>query len=171
MDKHLHVCLATEADLPRLVEIYNQAISAGNATGDTLPFTVEERLGWFREHVPGQYPVYIYNDDEGQVLGYLSLSPYRGRPAMQGTAEVSYYVDYAHHGQGIASALMERALADCPHLGKHVLLAILLEWNVSSRRLLEKYGFQKWGYLPEVAELNGQLCGHLYFGLILPSIV
>ncbi len=156
--------LAQASDLPRLVEIYNQAIASGTATGDTLPFTVEQRRGWFEQHSPDSHPIYVCEDDAGMILGYLSFSPYRDRPAMQRTAEVSYYVDYACHRQGVGSALMEHALAECPRLGRHVLIAILLEWNTASIRLLEKYGFEKWGYLPQVAELDGKVCGHLYYG-------
>lgn len=156
--------VAELVDLPRLVEIYNQAIASQQVTGDTVPFSVEERREWFRRHQPDSYPIYIYSDDQGKVLGFLTLSPYRDRPAMRRTAEVSYYVDYAHHHQGIASALMEHALAGCARLGYRVLLAIVLEWNDPSVRLLEKFGFQKWGMLPEVADFSGRLCGHLYYG-------
>ena len=154
--------LAVPSDLPRLVAIYNQAIAAGNATADTVPFTVEARRPWFEEHDPESHPIYVC--EEGEVSGYLSLSPYRDRPALRRTAEVSYYVDYARHGRGIGSTLMAHALEQAPGLGKRVLIAILLEWNVASLRLLEKFGFEKWGYLPEVAEFGGRLCGHLYYG-------
>jgi L-amino acid N-acyltransferase YncA len=151
------------ADLPRLVEIYNQAICSGTVTGDTVPFGVEERRGWFDTHEPCSFPLYVCESDE-QVLGYLSVSPYRGRPAMQRTAEISYYVDYAHHGKGIGSALMGNAIRECPRMGKKVLLAILLEGNLPSLKLLEKFSFRQWGFLPEVAEFSSGLRGHLYFG-------
>ena len=155
--------LATLSDLPRLVDIYNQAIASHTATADILPFTVETRRLWFDAHSPDAYPIYVYELD-GQVLGYLSISPYRDRPALARTAEVSYYVDYAFHGRGIGSALMHHALADCAHIHKHVLLAILLESNLASLRLLKKFGFEKWGHLPDVAEFDGQLCGQFYYG-------
>jgi phosphinothricin acetyltransferase len=157
------VRLATTTDLPWIVEIYNQAISAGNATADTIPLTVEQRQDWFQAHIPEAYPIYVY-DREDNVLGWLSVSPYRGRPALARTAEVSYYVHYGHHRGGIGSALLAHALADAPRLGKKVYIAILLEWNVASIRMLEKYGFEKWGYLPEVAEFDGRLCGQFYYG-------
>jgi L-amino acid N-acyltransferase YncA len=152
------------SDLPRLVEIYNQAIAAGNATGDTVPFTLHGRQPWFECHSQEAYPIYVFSENEGEVRGFLSLSAYRDRPAMRRTAEISYYVDYAHHYQGIGTALMDHALADCPRLGIHVLVAILLEWNQSSIKLLQKFGFEQWGYLPDVAEFSGRLCGHLYYG-------
>jgi len=156
--------IARLTDLTRLVEIYNQAILSGNANAYSEPFTVEERQGWFDAHAPEAYPIYICENENGLVVGYLSISPYRDRPALARTAEVSYYVDYAWHGKGIGTALMQAALDDCPRIEKKVLLAIVLEWNAPSIKLLEKFGFKQWGYLPEVAELNGRLCGHLYYG-------
>jgi phosphinothricin acetyltransferase len=156
--------IASLTDLPRIVEIYNQAILSQNVTGDTIPFSVEARLDWFNQHDANQYPIYVCEDESRKILGYLSLSPYRDRRALARTAEVSYYVDYGQHGKGIGSALMQHALEDCPRIGKKMLLAIVLEWNAPSIKLLEKFGFEKWGTLPEVAEFSGRLCGHLYFG-------
>ena len=154
---------AAPDDLPRIVEIYNQAIAARNATADTEPFSVESRMDWFLSHDPDSYPIHVCEVD-GSVVGWLSVSPYRGRPALSGTAEISYYVDYAFHQCGIGSALMAYALEDAPRLKKRIYLAILLEWNTASIRLLEKFGFKKWGYLPEVAEFDGRLCGQFYYG-------
>jgi L-amino acid N-acyltransferase YncA len=155
--------IAAPGDLPTIVEIYNQAIAAGNATADTAPLTVESRRGWFAEHAPEQYPIYVY-EEAGRVIGWLSISVYRPRPALARTGEVSYYVDYTCHGRGIGSALMQYALQDAARIGKKVYLAILLEGNVASRRLLEKYGFERWGYLPGVADLPGGVCGQYYYG-------
>jgi len=125
---------------------------------------VAARLDWFNQHDGNQDPIYVCEDESKQILGYLSLSPYRDRPALARTAEVSYYVDYGQHGMGIGSTLMQHALEDCARIGKKVLLAIVLEWNAPSIKLLEKFGFEKWGTLPEVAEFSGRLCGHVYYG-------
>jgi L-amino acid N-acyltransferase YncA len=160
----LSIRFATPADLPRLVEIYNQAIASHFATADTIPFTIEARRGWFAAHTPDAYPIYTCEDQNGMVVGYLSISPYRDRPALARTAEVSYYVAYGQHGRGIGSALMEHALGDAHRTAKKVYLAIVLEWNASSIRLLEKYGFERWGHLPNVAELDGRLCGQYLYG-------
>jgi L-amino acid N-acyltransferase YncA len=156
--------LATLSDLPRLVEIYNQAIASHTATADTIPFTVETRRGWFASHIPDVYSIYACEDENGLVTGYLAVSPYRPRPALARTAEVSFYVDYTQHGKGIGSALMEYALQDARRIGKKVYLAFVLEMNTSSARLLEKFEFKRWGYLPNVAEFDGKLCGHFLFG-------
>jgi phosphinothricin acetyltransferase len=93
------------------------------------------------------------------------LSAYRaGRAALRFTAEISYYIARAYHRQGIGTALIEHALAACPGVQiKHV-FAIVLENNAASIRLLEKLGFEKWGYLPRVADFDGKEVGHLYYG-------
>jgi L-amino acid N-acyltransferase YncA len=160
------VRLAVLADLPRIVAIYNQAIAARNATADTVPFTVDQHLDWFKAHTPAAYPIYVYEAGSGQILGWLSVSPYRGRPALARTGEVSYYVEYGQHGRGIGSVLIQHAIEDAPRTGRKVFIAILLKWNIPSIKLLKKFGFEQWGRMPEVAEYDGRLCGHLYYGRI-----
>ncbi len=155
---------AKEQDVPAITEIYNQAILAKNATADTEIQSVEERSLWFEEHAPNTEPVYAY-EEQGQILGYCSISAYRkGRKAVADVAEISYYVDYSHHGKGIGSALVKYALDDGPRIGKRVLFAIIIEGNAGSVRVLQKYGFEQWGYLPRVVNVDGTLKGHVYLG-------
>ena len=156
--------LAQLDDLPTIVDIYNQSIPSKQATGDTQPVRLEDRLTWFQEHRPQQYPIFVA-DVDGQVVGWCSLSPYRpGRAALRFTAEISYYIAFASHRQGIGTALVEHALAACPALQiKHV-FAIVLEGNQASLTLLQKMGFEQWGYLPRVADFDGKEVGHLYYG-------
>ncbi len=156
--------LAREDDLPAIVEIYNQAIQTKHSTGDTQPVTVTDRRAWFEEHPPGKYPIYVAEED-GHVVGWCSLSAYRpGRGAFRHTAEISYYIAFSHHRRGIASALVEYAMAACPDLQIKHLFAIVLEGNAASLKLLEKMGFEQWGYLPRVADFDGREVGHLYYG-------
>jgi L-amino acid N-acyltransferase YncA len=156
--------LAQIDDLPAILDIYNQSIPSKRATGDIEPLRVEDRLDWFREHPPQEHPIFVAELD-GRVTGWCSLSAYRpGRAALRFTAEISYYIDYEYHRQGIATALVEHTLAVCPALGiKHV-FAIVLEGNQASLNLLQKMGFERWGYLPRVADFDGNEVGHLYYG-------
>jgi L-amino acid N-acyltransferase YncA len=162
--KKMLIRLAQLDDLPAIVDIYNQSIPSKLSTGDTQPLRVEDRLDWFREHRPEEHPIFVAEAD-GQVVGWCSLSAYRpGRAALRRTVEISYYLSYAHHHQGIGTALVKHALAACPALGiKHV-FAIVLEGNQASLDLLNKMGFEQWGYLPQVADFDGREVGHLYYG-------
>lgn len=151
-------------DLTGIVEIYNQAILSKQSTGDTQLLHVRDRMTWFEEHQAEKHPIFV-SEVDGQVVGWCSLSAYRpGRAAFRFTAEISYYIDFAHHRQGIGMALIKHALAACPALQIKHLVAIVLEVNQASLRLLEKIGFEQWGYLPGVADFDGRDVGHLYYG-------
>lgn len=156
--------LARQADLPQLTAIYNQAIQAGRCTCDTAPFAPGQRQGWFEACQEEDYPLFVY-ERCSQTVGYAYLSPYReGRPALRTVAEISYYVDFQYHGQGIGGKLLRHAIEEARCLCYRNLLAILLECNPASIHLLEKHGFSLWGSLPQVAQLGQGWYSHLYYG-------
>ena len=151
-------------DLSEIVDIYNQAIKAGNATADLLELSPDDKKYWFLEHNNDEYPIYIIELDE-KIIGWGSISPYRkGRGALKETAEISYYIDYNYHGKGYGKELLNYMINDCKRLGIKNLFALLLEVNKSSIIILEKFGFTEWGFMPDVANLNGKKCGHLIYG-------
>lgn len=157
--------LAKYDDLEVLVEIYNQAIETKRCTADTETFSVEERISWFKDHQSLEYPLYVYEVDD-KVVGYLYFSGYRpGRKAMRFTAEVSYYIHNDYQRQGIGSKFMKFAIEKSKELNYKTLIAILLEWNTPSIKLLEKFGFKEWGRLLNIADFDGETCSHLYYGL------
>jgi L-amino acid N-acyltransferase len=161
----MSIRLAKNEDLESLVEIYNQAIVTHRCTADMDIFTVEERVSWFEEHQSLEYPMYVYEIDN-KVVGYLYFTGYRpGRRAMKHTAEISYYIHNDYQRQGIGTKFMEFAINKSKELNFKNLVAILLEWNVSSIKLLEKFGFEEWGCLPGIADFDGKVCSHLYYGL------
>lgn len=158
---------ANRDDLKAITEIYNQAILKGGCTADTETFLPGQRLPWLKEHQSPEFPLYVYEKDE-QVVGYTYLSAYRpGRQATRLTAEVSFYIHQDYQHQGIGSSLLHYVIGKSRELGYQTLIAILLECNTASQKLLEKYGFMQWGRLPGVAVFDGEAIAHLYYGLIL----
>ncbi len=154
---------ATIADLPAIVDIYNDAVADRFATADTSPVTVEQRRAWFHTH-DDEYPIYVL-EHEGSVGAWYSLSPYRsGRAAVRGTAELSYYVGVESRGRGYGTALVTHAMDEGRRLGKRVLFCIILERNAASVALMRKCGFELWGRLPDVASIDGELVSHVYYG-------
>lgn len=165
----MNIRIAKIEDLGAMVEIYNQAIAVGQKTADLTPVSVEERKTWFQAHPADRYPILVAEQD-GTILGYLTLSAYRpGRMALRHTAEVSYYVHFDHHRKGVASKLLRQAIEICPTLQIKTLFAILIDSNEASIKLLEKFGFERWGHLPRVAEFGGVEFGHYYYGYRLPK--
>ena len=165
----IEIQFAKKDDLPQIVEIYNQAIVAGQCTADTEVFSIDDRLDWFKSHNKQRYPLLVAKEGD-VVLGYLTISAYRfGREALKETAEVSYYIHFDHHRKGVASVLMDKALTLCTSLNIKTLIAILISCNHSSISLLKKYGFEEWGNMPETVNLDGDYFDHLYYGLRLLS--
>ena len=160
----MKIVLAKRSDLEGMVEIYNQAIKEGGRTADLDLFSVSQRIVWFENHTPEAYPLLVMKE-KNQVLGYLTISPYReGRKAVRQTAEVSYYVHYGHHRKGVASQLLRHAIRLCPSLNIHHLIAILVGSNKASMKVLETFGFEQWGCFPNIIEIGQEKIDHLYYG-------
>jgi phosphinothricin acetyltransferase len=145
---------ARESDLDTIVRIYNAAIPGRLATADTEPVSLESKLSWFRDRDVGCHPLWVVERD-GSVCAWLSFGKFYGRPAYAATAEVSVYVDPATQRSGIATALMDQALARAPALGLSTLLGFVFAHNDRSLELCRKFGFVEWGHLPRVAVLDG----------------
>ncbi|PCJ27006.1 MAG: N-acetyltransferase [Flavobacteriales bacterium] len=161
----IHIRFANINDLPFIVKIYNQAIKSKKATADIHPFKLEQRIDWFNEFDKNNYPIYIA-EFKNKVVGYATLSPYRtGRNALNKVAEISFYLDYNSLKQGIGSALVKHIVADCSRVNKETLLAILLNVNTPSIKLLKKFNFEEWGNLPLRSDFNGKRYNHLIYGL------
>jgi L-amino acid N-acyltransferase YncA len=161
---NLKIRTASEPDWPQIIAIYNQAVDQGACTADTEHVTVASRRNWLQLHTASRYPILIAELD-GAMAGWCSISPYRpGRKALEKTAEISYYVDRDYRERGIARFLMEQAINRAKAAGHRNLIAILLDINTPSLNLLEKFGFDRWGHLPGIADFGAIHCGHYLYG-------
>lgn len=150
--------------LEAIDDIYNQAVKDGLRTAHIKPLSFEERKTWFERHPKDQFPIFVFIDDENKnVLGWISVSPYRsGRQALDDVVEISYYVDYDHHGSGIATKLMKKALQFCKKADYRIAVAILISSNTPSVKLLEKFGFIEGGRIPDALHFEDTFQDHLY---------
>ena len=146
---------AIEADLDAIVRIYNASIPGRLATADTEPVTVASRRAWLLDRDTAHYPVWVDERPRDGIVGWLSFSRFYGRPAYAATAEVAIYVDPAHSRQGVARALMSRAIQRAPALGLTTFLGFVFGHNAPSLALCGTFGFETWGRLPRVAVLDG----------------
>ncbi|WP_350268707.1 GNAT family N-acetyltransferase [Neobacillus mesonae] len=141
-------------DLPAIVEIYNSTISSRMVTADLEPVSVESRLQWFQEHSPSFRPLWVVEED-GIICGWVSFQSFYGRPAYNGTAEISIYINQDYRGRKLGNYLIEKAMDECPKLGIKTLLGFIFAHNVPSIKLFSRFGFEKWAHLPNIAELDG----------------
>ena len=161
----MSITLAKEEHLIYLNEIYNQAVITGS-TAHINPVSLEQHKSWFKEHdEESEHPAFIYLH-ENIIAGYAYYSPYRkGREALYHTAEVSYYVYEPCKRKGIGNALLRHLVKTAPTLSFKILFAIILENNLASLKLIEKNGFEKWGFMPDVAIIGKMTLGHYYYGI------
>jgi L-amino acid N-acyltransferase YncA len=139
-------------------------VRSGNATADTVELANDYGERWFENHSNNKHPIYVI-ENSTEILGWGSLSPYRkGRGSLVSTAEISYYIDYSHHGHGYAKQLVTWMIRDCEKLKIENLVAILLSVNTKSIELLKYFEFSEWGRLPKIANLNNGKCDHLIYG-------
>jgi len=155
--------LANEADLPRIVEIYNSTIFSAMATADTEKVSVASRSEWFRKHSKNR-PLFVEEVDQN-VVAWVSFESFYGRPAYHLTAEISIYIDARYRGQGMGFKLLDNAIKLCPSLGLKKLVAYIFSHNTGSLELFRKHGFKQWGELPQVAEIDGDLYNLSILGL------
>lgn len=154
---------AVESDLTTIVEIYNSTIASRNITADTEPIAVESRQEWFEAHSPGSHPIWVAERQQ-QVVGWLSLQPFHDRPAYRATAEVSIYVSPLCRRQGIGQRLLGEAIAQSKGLNISTLVGLVFAQNKPSLCLLQRFGFQQWGFLPEVARFDIGTCDLVIMG-------
>ena len=159
---------ATDADLPAIVDIYNQSIPAGWSTADTTPITVADRVEWFRKFDPARRPIWVAEADSRVVATTYLSSFYGGRPAYDATAEVSIYVATAYHRHGIGRRLKEFVIGECPRLGVTTLLSMHFDHNEATRRINKSLGFQQVGHLTEIAVVQGKKRGLVIWALRIP---
>lgn len=145
--------LARAGDLAAIVAIYNDTVASRLVTADLEPVTLASRRAWFEAHTGATRPLWVV-EQQGQVAAWLSFSDFYGRPAYAGTAELSVYVAARARRQGIASALLQRALQAAPALGVRTLLGFIFGHNEPSLQLFARAGFERWGTLPRVARLD-----------------
>lgn len=155
--------IATRDDLPAIVAIYNQTIASRVVTADLEPVSVESRIDWFEAHTPERRPLWVC-EIGGAVEAWLSFSSFYGRPAYDGTAELSLYVSETQRRHGLGRYLLEAALAHAPGIGVHTLLGFIFGHNAPSLALFGRYGFARWGLLPGVANLDGVECDVVIVG-------
>ncbi|MBF2078802.1 MAG: N-acetyltransferase [Synechococcales cyanobacterium T60_A2020_003] len=155
---------AGKDDLASIVDIYNSTVHSRMVTADLQPIAVEDRLSWFHSHKPHQRPLWVAESD-GRVAGWLSMHSFYGRPAYHITAELSIYISPDYRHCGIGSQLLQAAIEKSPSFGLVNLVGFIFAHNTPSLGLFKKFGFQQWGYLPEVAEFEGVLRDLVIVGL------
>lgn len=93
--------------------------------------------------------------DSGRVLGWIAVSPVSSRRVYAGIVEHSVYVDPAHHGRGIGSALLTALTESSEDAGIWTVQSSVFPENTASLRLHERAGFRVVGVRERVGRHHG----------------
>lgn len=158
---------AVPADLPGLLEIYNEAVLNTTATYDYEPRTLEHRAEWFAERQREGYPVLVAVDEAGRVLGWSALNPFHLRVGYRFTAENSVYVAPDQRGRGLGGQLLGPLLEAGRARGLHAVIAAIDATNEPSLRLHARFGFVKVGHFKETGFKFGRWLDVVYMERLL----
>jgi len=146
---------AAEADLPAMLDIYNDAILQTTAAYDYTPHTLAMRQAWYAQKVAQRFPVLVAVEGD-RVVGFASLGPFRAWAAYKYTVENSVYVAADCRGRGIGKHLLAALITAARQMEMHVMIAAIDATNEASLRLHDRFGFVEVGHLRQVGYKFGR---------------
>jgi L-amino acid N-acyltransferase YncA len=146
---------ATEADLPAIRDILNEAIRTTTAVWTDNPVDLDSRRAWFAERLAAGNPVLVAIDG-GDVVGFGSYLQFRAWDGYRNAVEHSVYVRPDRRGSGVGSALVDALIAQARAAGKHVIIGGIEGRNSASLRLHRRAGFIEVGRMPGIGEKFGR---------------
>jgi L-amino acid N-acyltransferase YncA len=157
----MHFRNALISDLPTIVAIYNSTIASRLVTADTEPVTIESKEAWFYEHDYTNRPLWMIEDEEKNCIGWASFQSFYGRPAYDGTAEVSIYLHENMRGKGFGKKILQHCIDIAPTINLHTILGYIFAHNEPSVQLFLQAGFEEWANLKNIAFMDNN-----YYSLI-----
>ena len=134
--------------------IYNAEVLGSTATLDMLERTVEDQALWMAEH-DGPHCA-VVAEDESQVVGFGSLSPFRDRPGYSSTVEDSVYVAPSHRGRGAGRLILGELVRLGGAHGFHSIIARIGGGGEPSIALHKTCGFEIVGIENQVGRKHGK---------------
>lgn len=138
-----------EANFSDVQRIYGEGLATGMASFETQ---IPDWNSWDKSHLDiGR----IAAIDNGEMLGWASLSPVSSRCVYGGVAEVSVYVAKNARAKGVGSFVLNELISISEAHNIWTLQAGIFAENEASRFLHEKCGFRVIGYREKIGQLNG----------------
>jgi phosphinothricin acetyltransferase len=96
-------------------------------------------------------PFIVAASDQGEILGFAYVAPWRQKSAYRTTVEDSIYLRPAATKKRIGTKLLEELLVQSKASGVKEIVAVISDSGAeSSVRLHEQFGFKKQGHLGKV---------------------
>lgn len=150
-------------DLGKIVATYNSTVASRLVTADLEPVSVESKQAWYDAHSPQRRPLWLVLVNH-EYAGWMSFNSFYGRPAYNGTVEISIYLEESARGKGLGKSCIQKAIEVCPELNIKTLLGFIFDHNEPSLNLFYKMGFEKWAHLPKIANMQDAERGLIILG-------
>ena len=158
---------ASEADLPDILAIYNDAVQHTTAIWNETLVDLVNRRAWLAECTAAGFPVLVAHDAVGKVVGYASYGTWRSIEGFRHTVEHSVYVRADQRGKGLGPLLMQALIERARAANLHVMVAAIESENAASIRLHQRLGFVTCGQMPQVGRKFGRWLDLTFMQLIL----
>ena len=139
-----------DEDWPSVRAIYAQGIATRNATYEIEPPTFER---WAATHPPEHR--FVATRD-GEVVGWVALTPVSDRCVYAGVGEHSVYVADSVRGRGIGRRLLETLIAHADAGGIWTIQSGIFPENIASVELHLRCGFRIVGTRERLGQLDGR---------------
>jgi L-amino acid N-acyltransferase YncA len=160
--------VAQAADLPAILEIYNEAIRNTTAVYDYTPHTLEMRQAWLEAKQAHGFPVFVVHL-HGTVAGFGALGPFRAWEAYRFTVENSLYIAPQYRGQGLGKRLLAELIKTAQTMALHAIVAGIDADNTASLHLHRQFGFEEVGHFRQVGYKFDRWLDLTFMELILPT--
>jgi phosphinothricin acetyltransferase len=106
-------------------------------------------------------------EQDGEVVGWGSLSKFRDRAAYAPSVEASVYIRHDMHRRGVGRALLQDLILRARAIGFHTLIGGASADQTASVALQESLGFQRIALFKEVGIKFGQRLDVVFMQLML----
>lgn len=137
---------ATQADRPRLLEMFTDAVERGDGYPESAPLQPDRfAASWVDP------PVVVVANVAGEVVGAYYLKPnFPGRAAH--IANGGYVVAREHRGAGIGRRLVEDSISRARAAGFDAIMFNLVFESNPARALYERLGWREIGRVPRAVD-------------------
>jgi len=153
MDTQLR--LATPDDAQAIQSIYAPFVESTPISFEIEPPTTTEMAERI-ETTLRQYPWFVCETDEDDILGYATASSLRTTPPYAWTAELTIYLAEDAQQSGIGTALYTALMETLQEQGFYNAYAAVTVPNPASAKLHKRMGFEPVGTFPAVGYKQGE---------------
>jgi L-amino acid N-acyltransferase YncA len=138
-----------ESDADQVLAIYQEGLDGGQASFETTAPSWEE---FDAAKLPEHRHVAV---DDGDLLGWIAVTPVSSRCVYAGVVEHSVYVAPAARGRGVGAALLKALIDSTEAAGIWTIQSGVFPENLASLRLHERAGFRVVGTRTRVGRHHG----------------